>query len=187
MSIVKSNIISWILVCLGWGVTSYLAYLFGVKRYSNERAEQVFEEVSVIIESAQEISDALMKSFGEKEAPIRREGLWRQYEELQYRYYGNRSRCQFLLDKYFGREIATKVYDIMEKKFPEASREACEAGKYFPEDLVGYFEQWTGEGSQDPLGESDGYKWKMMAKCGMDVAPYIKEIRRLQSGTEAGK
>jgi hypothetical protein len=102
----------------------------------------------------------------------------KQYQEVKNRYYGNRSRYQYLLDKYFGRDIAIHVDAIMESKFPETTQEECDEIGSFPEDLVSYQEEWTAEVSQAPLAEPDGYKWKMMKKCGMDIMPYIEEIQR---------
>ena len=129
--LLKTNVVSWILVCIGWIVSNHINHSYWSKEYSEGRREQVFEEVSVLIEKGQILSDVPMKSYSNKEPPFKREGLWRQYEELEYKYYGSRSRYQYLLDKYFGVDIAVNVDRILYSLFPGVSREEGEEKSSF--------------------------------------------------------
>ncbi len=176
MTLSKINIITWSLVCVGWIASNALGYWFGAKSFRAKRCEQIFEEVSTLIESSQAVTLNLVESFSLKEKKNMREDLWIRYHELQYQYHGNKSRYQYLLTKYFDYDTAVHVSAIMRSRFPDAKRDECEKELSFPDSLVYYYETWTGEASENPLGRAVGFKWKMMKKCGMDVDLYISKM-----------
>jgi len=173
--------VGWGLACVGWFVSSYLGFRYASRRFANEKAESVFEEVSVLIEQSNVLMTVLHNSFSRDEPPAKREELWKQFVELQRRYLGNHSRLQFLLNKYYGNMIATKVDFVMSAQFHDIDYvRSCEDAHQIIDNIVAYRETWTGSLSTNPTGEWDGYKWKMMSKCGMNVRPFIKKLREAQ-------
>ena len=171
----------WGLVCVGWFASSYMGFRFANRKFAHEKAESVFEEVSVLIEHSYVILRTLQDSFGRDEPAAKRKELWAEFVELQRKYLGNHSRLQFLLNKYYGHNIATKVDFVMSAQFNDIDYvQSCELANQVIDDIVAYSETWTGSFSSDPTGEWDGYKWKMMSKCGMNVRPFIKQLKDAQ-------
>ncbi|HMO04747.1 MAG TPA: hypothetical protein PKC67_06395 [Kiritimatiellia bacterium] len=168
-----------VIVFLASTITSAaISYCFSKRQAWIERREQVFEEVSTLIETGHAILDSIDDSFTAQEDPSKRIELWNKYEAIQAEYLGSRSRRLFLLDKYFGSEIAGGIEMIL-SDFDKgtynktASEEVGETGRGY----VTYSEIWEGLGP-DSLRSGYGYKWKMMSLCGMDVKPYLKKIKK---------
>lgn len=158
--------------------SAFISYYFSWKQNYNQRREQIFEEVSVLIESQNIILNDLDLSFGDDQPPEHRLDMWQRFEELQREYYGNKSRRTFLVDKYFGHDIASAVEGILSEYDRERNvKYESEKTKSFGRGFVQYYEIWAGI-SVDPEDENLGYKWKMMKLCGMDIDPYIREIKK---------
>ena len=170
---------------LGAIITGLIAYKFACIKHTNDRREQVFEEVAVIVENGRNIANRIDQSFIDNEPSDRRVELWDKFDEIQHNYLGNKSRLMFLLNKYFGRQIATKVISVLSDIEHKSDKSFCEEHGEYPLGFVSYCETWEGTLSEDPTGEWDGYKWKMMKKCGMDITPYIEDMRKERAEWEA--
>lgn len=173
-----AQLVTWLLVCIGWFASTYCGYLFGARKYAQEKAESVLEEVSQLIEEGDRLTRELERSFDRREEKSARESLWRDFLALQRKYETGKTKLQFQLNKYFGFEIAGKVDAVLDALLYDLTfPELCEEHGQFSRNFVAYFEIWSGNmAGTDPDAEP-GCKWQMMRKCGMDTSPYIKLIR----------
>lgn len=171
--------VSWSLVVIGWFLSSFLGYSLASLRSSRDRAEKVFEELSVLIEQGEDCLRRLEFSFDEKQPPESRLALWAAYDSLGQTYRANRSRHQFLLQKYFGTRIASKLEFILDGLYGYGSdlRESSESANQVTRTYVPYIDVWLGASpNEETTGEWNGYKWQMMKKCGLDVRSFLSQI-----------
>ena len=160
-----------------------IAYYFTWRQHINERREQIFEEVSVLIENGQRIIGELDRSFRAKQPRSSRIELWNKFHQLQNDYYGNKSRLLFLLNKYFGAKIAEMVmFSLSDLDSEPDLTKYCESNMEYPYSFITYEETWAGTLSSDRKRKNDGFKWKMMKKCGMDVSPFLESLNKENSG-----
>ena len=167
-------------------ISASVAYYFSWQQHTNERREEVFEEVAFLIENGHHILNRIDESFLAKEPPESRTELWNKFDEIQLNYQGNKTRLLFLLNKYYGKKVASKIKFVLSDLDNDPDlRKTCEEQKGYPYNYITYHETWTGSLSEDPTGEWDGYKWKMMNACGMDVTPFIEELWKQKAERDA--
>ena len=166
------------LSCTGWLVAAFVSYHFAVVRAAREKAEQVYEEVAVMVETGLRIREEINESLHKKEPSERRLELWTELRGLQRQYAGNASRLQFLLNKYFGPSIASGAIFALDGTLNYDDQANAESIGDLDHNVAAYDETWLGENGAFDLYKDDGIKWKMMSACGMNVTPFIREMRQ---------
>lgn len=172
----NAHVIGWILVCLGWFASTYMGYRFGSRKYANEKAETVFEEVSLLIDGGYSLSTELYYSFQSDKDEEQRLILWREFEKLQRIFRGSASRLQFLLIKYYDVDTAENVLYILTHLYGgfHNTRLHAEDDGWYDTSLVLYLEAWEGWKSDE---RNDGYKWRMLKQCGLKTDHILRVLK----------
>jgi hypothetical protein len=98
----------WIIATVGWTLA---IVLFFVRRADHRRAAGVdggmrfFMEISQLVDRIHRVTDMLETSYIEGKPREQRKDPWEEYRAIQKTLADNRTRYEFLLERYFGSRI----------------------------------------------------------------------------------